>query len=40
LIDQLVNDEARRGEMSKRLRALAPENAAARIAELIERSRA
>jgi UDP-N-acetylglucosamine--N-acetylmuramyl-(pentapeptide) pyrophosphoryl-undecaprenol N-acetylglucosamine transferase len=40
LIDQLVNDEARRREMSKRLRALAPENAAARIAELIERSRA
>jgi UDP-N-acetylglucosamine--N-acetylmuramyl-(pentapeptide) pyrophosphoryl-undecaprenol N-acetylglucosamine transferase len=40
LIDQLVNDEARRGEMSKRLRALAPENAAAKIAELIERSRA
>jgi UDP-N-acetylglucosamine--N-acetylmuramyl-(pentapeptide) pyrophosphoryl-undecaprenol N-acetylglucosamine transferase len=39
LIDQLVNDEARRREMSKRLRALAPENAAARIAELIERSR-
>jgi len=38
LIDRLISDENRRREMSKRLRTLAPENAAARIAELIERS--